>query len=302
MRIVGTSLLMMVLIAGCDSVQEPVEAAPESTVAVSSELTAAQCNAYNGNVSACNAAGCAYYACSNKCYPPGTSNCDAGCTSYCPTCRSYDGNVSACNAAGCAYYYCSNQCHPSGTSNCDAGCTSYCTTNCRAYDGNVSACDAAGCAYYACSNQCQPPGTSNCAAGCTSYCTTGNTYNYASVCPSPSGGRYLNPDDVDAWSFWKCECTSYAADKLNERGIAFNNYYKGVHWGDASNWVTAAQSAGVSYSTTPRVGDVAWWNGHVAYVDSVNADGSANISEYNYGNAWDYHTRSSIRATYYIHF
>ncbi|HSP79860.1 MAG TPA: CHAP domain-containing protein [Myxococcaceae bacterium] len=256
MRILGTSLLMMVLIAGC--APSPTDSSEEPAAAISGELTTAQCNAYNGNVDGCNAAGCAYYLCSNQCHVPGTSNCDAGCSEFCTTgCRAYDGNVNGCNAAGCAYYYCSNQCHPSGTSNCGAGCSEFCSTT--------------------------------------------NTYNYISECPSPSGGRYSYAD-VDAWNFYKCECTSYAADKLNERGISFHNYYLGVHWGDASNWVNAAQTAGVSVSTTPQVGDVAWWNGHVAHVDSVNADGSVNISEYNWGNAWDFHKRSNVRATYYIHF
>lgn len=128
-----------------------------------------------------------------------------------------------------------------------------------------------------------------------------DSYNYSAECPSPAGGRYSSAD-IDAWRFYKCECTSYAADKLNERGIPFNNSYKGVHWGNASNWKTAAQSAGVIVTTTPRAGDIAWWSsGHVAYVDSVNADGSANVSEYNWVR-YDYGTRSSVRANNYIRF
>jgi surface antigen len=128
-----------------------------------------------------------------------------------------------------------------------------------------------------------------------------NSYNYASVCPSPAGGRYWT-EDIDAWRFYKCECTSYSADKLNERGVPFSNSYKGVTWGHASNWVTAANAAGVTVTTTPKVGDIAWWSGHVAYVESVNSDGSVNISEYNWGTAYSYGTRSSVKATKYIRF
>jgi murein DD-endopeptidase MepM/ murein hydrolase activator NlpD len=132
------------------------------------------CRDYDGNVTGCNAApSCAYYFCSSQCHPVGTTNCDAGCTSYCSdSCRDYDGDVSGCNAApDCSYYTCSNQCHPTGTTNCDAGCTSYCTINCRDYDFNITGCNAApSCSYYLCSDQCHPTGTTNCDAGCTSYC------------------------------------------------------------------------------------------------------------------------------------
>lgn len=132
--------------------------------------------------------------------------------------------------------------------------------------------------------------------------TYANTYNYGNECPTPAGGRYSTAD-IDAWRFYKCECTSYAADKLNERSIAFNNSYKGVSWGNASNWKNAAQSAGVTVETTPKAGDIAWWSsGHVAYVDSVNSDGTANVSEYNWGTAWGYGTRTKVKATNYLRF
>ncbi len=129
------------------------------------------CREHDGDVGGCNGeAGCGYYYCSGQCHPTGTSNCDAGCLSYCgnSACRYYDGWVSGCDAQpGCAYYYCSNQCHPTGTTNCSAGCQSYCSPMCRVHDGWVSGCDAISeCAYYYCSGQCHPTGTSNCAAGC----------------------------------------------------------------------------------------------------------------------------------------
>ncbi|MCP3138112.1 glycoside hydrolase family 2 TIM barrel-domain containing protein [Pyxidicoccus xibeiensis] len=115
------------------------------------------CSTWDGDVAGCDAHGyadpnkaddtqhCAYYFCSNRCAPQGTSNCEAGCTSYCAasnsetwSCNSWNGNVSGCDAHGyadtnkandtqnCAYYFCSNTCAPQGTSNCEAGCSSYC--------------------------------------------------------------------------------------------------------------------------------------------------------------------------------
>ena len=110
-----------------------------------------------------------------------------------------------------------------------------------------------------------------------------NTYKYKDVCPNPAGGN----EYVDDWGFYKCECTSYVAFKLNEAGIPFRNHYKGVHWGYASNWKSAAEGAGVPTYNSPKPGDVAWWSGHVAYVERVDYDSNGNwekmwISEYNY--------------------
>lgn len=131
-----------------------------------------------------------------------------------------------------------------------------------------------------------------------------NSYDYKGVCPSPSGGRKI----LDKWYMWTCECTSYAADKLNERGVSFRGGYKNVKWGSAGNWLAAAKATATPYSMSPRRGDVAWWaSGHVASVDAVDSYGNVTISEYNWGNRWNYHTRTIKRGTasfpnYFIHF
>ena len=112
---------------------------------------------------------------------------------------------------------------------------------------------------------------------------------------------------LDKWNEWICECTSYAADKLNERGVPFTSRYKNVRWGGAGKWINAATLAGVPYNKTPRRGDVAWWPGHVAYVEAVDSYRNVTISEYNWGVGWDYHTRTIKRGStnypnYFIHF
>ena len=57
------------------------------------------------------------------------------------------------------------------------------------------------------------------------------------------------------------------------------------NYGNAGyNWISKAQSQGKSTGSTPQQGAVAVQNGHVAYVNSVNADGSYNISEM----GWNY--------------
>ena len=131
-----------------------------------------------------------------------------------------------------------------------------------------------------------------------------DTYDYRGVCPTPNGGKRI----LDKWNFWECECTSYAADRVNERGVPFTSHYKGVRWRSAGNWINAAAQAGTPYNKTPRRGDVAWFAyGHVAYVEAVDSYGNVTISEYNWGYPHDYHTRTVSRGskpypTYFIHF
>jgi LysM repeat protein len=70
-------------------------------------------------------------------------------------------------------------------------------------------------------------------------------------------------------------CTWYVATKRN------------VTWrGDAGYWYQNASAQGYPVGPTPKVGSimVTWesWAGHVAYVESVNADGSWVVSEMNW--------------------
>lgn len=50
------------------------------------------------------------------------------------------------------------------------------------------------------------------------------------------------------------------------------------------SWISAAQADGKATGTIPQAGAVAVMNGHVAYVNSVNADGTYVVSEM----GWDY--------------
>jgi len=109
-----------------------------------------------------------------------------------------------------------------------------------------------------------------------------DTYDYKNNCPK-NGGKMI----ADKWNFYQCECTSYAADKMNEHSVKLNNSYKGVRWGYASNWINAANAAHISYNTSPKHRDIAWFkysatSYHVAYVESVDSKGNITVSEYNY--------------------
>ncbi len=70
-------------------------------------------------------------------------------------------------------------------------------------------------------------------------------------------------------------CTDYVHSRRPDVPIYGNAGY---------NWISAAQAAGKATGTTPRAGAVAVTHGHVAYVESVNADGSYVVSEM----GWDY--------------
>ncbi len=63
--------------------------------------------------------------------------------------------------------------------------------------------------------------------------------------------------------------------------------------GNASAWKRAWEAKGWPMSTTPVPGAVAWFTGnHVAYVKSVNSDGTVSLEEYNWGNDRAYHART----------
>ena len=70
-------------------------------------------------------------------------------------------------------------------------------------------------------------------------------------------------------------CTDYVHSKRPDVAIYGNAGY---------NWISSAQAAGKSTGTTPQAGAVAVMNGHVAYVENVNPDGSYEVSEM----GWNY--------------
>ena len=119
---------------------------------------------------------------------------------------------------------------------------------------------------------------------------------------------------VDPWQFYNRECTSFVAWRLNsENGVAFNDYWQGQHWGNASNWRKAAVALGIPVDNKPTRGSVAWWaagsagssRGHVAWVETVG-NGAITIEEYNYLREGYYDTRtisssSSLWPSGFIH-
>lgn len=70
-------------------------------------------------------------------------------------------------------------------------------------------------------------------------------------------------------------CTDYVHSKRPDVAVYGNAGY---------NWLSSAKAAGKSTGTAPQPGAVAVTNGHVAYVESVNSDGSYVVSEM----GWNY--------------
>jgi hypothetical protein len=87
----------------------------------------------------------------------------------------------------------------------------------------------------------------------------------------------------DGLGFFQGQCTSWVAYRVGQRnGVAFSNWYAGVHWGNASEWARVAKSVDIAANKVPAVGAIGWYSrGHVSYVEEVNTDGSVVISEMN---------------------
>lgn len=103
------------------------------------------------------------------------------------------------------------------------------------------------------------------AAVASAQTSTYSTQRYSSA-PVNSNSYYVGN------GMW---CTDYVHSKRPDVAIYGNAGY---------NWIAAAQNAGKSTGTTPQAGAVAVTNGHVAYVESVNGDGSYVVSEM----GWNY--------------
>ena len=123
-----------------------------------------------------------------------------------------------------------------------------------------------------------------------------NDYPYKNSC----GG-------VDKWNFYKCQCTSFVAWRLNDRkNIKFTNQYKGCNFGNANTWDECAKKVGLTVNKKPKVGAVAQSNagsfGHVAWVSKVSGS-KVTIEEYNWATSEGYGKRTVAASTFnYLHF
>lgn len=126
--------------------------------------------------------------------------------------------------------------------------------------------------------------------------STGGTGGYPFAGASVSG--------VDPWGFYYRQCTSYAAWYFN---AVEGKSWKSFRWlgvdrsSNGGDWADLGAYQGYSVSSTPRSGAIVSWPagglfgayGHVAIVQSVNSNGTINVSEYNWA-PYSYSERSNV--------
>ncbi len=104
---------------------------------------------------------------------------------------------------------------------------------------------------------------------------------------------------LSALGYYYRECVDFVAWRLNRDAGSTASPWTWT-WsnltpsgGNASNWASAWADRGWATGDTPVVGAVAWFNyNHVAYVQSINSDGSVMLEEYNWNGSHAYHTRT----------
>ena len=100
-----------------------------------------------------------------------------------------------------------------------------------------------------------------------------------------ANSNYYSPL-VDPWGMYSRQCVSYTAWKVHQKN-GYMPYWGGR--GNANQWPANARAAGIATGSTPRAGAVgvimAGQYGHTVWVESVNSNGTINISQYNYYNA-----------------
>jgi surface antigen len=140
------------------------------------------------------------------------------------------------------------------------------------------------------------PGMRHCGAAASS----GSVFS-ASNYPWPTQDAFVS----DSHGYYQAECVSFAAWAVRTDGRAHTKSPDFL--GNANLWT------GAYVDTKPQAGDVAQWDGgyggagsvgHVAYVTSVNADGTVTINEYNWGNFHRLNVRTIPANTpsRYLHF
>ncbi|MDT7544731.1 MAG: hypothetical protein QOE99_841 [Actinomycetota bacterium] len=159
-------------------------------------------------------------------------------------------------------------------------------------------------------------------------CLAAATFSLSLAAPASAAGddypyRTATTNAADRWGFTQRQCVSFVAWREAQAGHPVSNVTQ--HWGSALNWDNAARAGGYWISSRPRVGAIAQWNagersswwangsptangyvqagpyGHVAWVRSVYADGSALIEQYNMFGNRSYSTMR-VKAPRYIYY
>ncbi len=135
----------------------------------------------------------------------------------------------------------------------------------------------------------------------------GDDYPYKNAIPCGDGIWCINGRWYSDWGFAYRNCTDFVTWRMrNTNGVDFFNSMRGGRWGNANTWDDNARSLGYAVNSTPAAGAIAQTDaglyGHVAWVRSVNGNGTVNIEEYNYGTNGLYRARTVAAGSFkYIH-
>lgn len=137
--------------------------------------------------------------------------------------------------------------------------------------------------------------------------STGGAAGHGPTCGGGYPAVWCNaPQDsiIDSWGMYNRECVSYTAFRVAASGR--NMPYWGGS-GNANEWPADARAAGIPVDNTPTAGSVAISTagafGHAMYVESVNDNGTINISQYNVNLDGRYSTATiSPSGLYFLHF
>lgn len=95
----------------------------------------------------------------------------------------------------------------------------------------------------------------------------------------------LTPDPMENNTYDQGECTYYVFEKVKEDGMMIART-----WNDAEYWAERAEDDGYLVNGIPEEGSLMQTErgeiGHVAYIESVNDDGSFEVSEMNFLEAY----------------
>ncbi len=107
-----------------------------------------------------------------------------------------------------------------------------------------------------------------------------------------ANGWYWEVEVPDAWGMYARQCVSYVAWKVHQSYLMGTSDRDMPYWGghgNANQWPDNAWADDIPVSTSPSKNTVGvsmrgnW--GHVVWVESVNSNGTINISQYNYCNS-----------------
>ncbi|PNZ11979.1 CHAP domain-containing protein [Staphylococcus simiae] len=127
-----------------------------------------------------------------------------------------------------------------------------------------------------------------------SYNATSNNVHVTSTSAPSSNGQSVSTGNGSANNLYTSgQCTYYVFDRVGGK--------IGSTWGNANNWANAAARSGYTVNNTPAAGAIMQTTqgayGHVAYVESVNSNGSVKVSEMNYGHGAGVITSRTISAS-----